>query len=42
MREMNVRSRVLCAVGAVLLTGLSSIVFMPVKSHSPGLEQWRF
>jgi mono/diheme cytochrome c family protein len=36
MREMNVRSRVLCAVGAVLLTGLSSIVFMPVKSHSPG------
>ena len=38
MIETNVRSRVLCAVGAVLLTGLSSIVFMPVESHSPGAQ----
>jgi hypothetical protein len=35
MRDIDVR-RVLCAVGAVLLTGLSSTLFMPIEANSRG------
>jgi mono/diheme cytochrome c family protein len=35
MRDINVR-RVLCAAGAVLLTGLSSALFMPIEPNARG------